>query len=116
MCQNRLKRDKKKLKDAEANVSKALRTKWFSQLYLVHKMLIISNIIEIIWRNSRTQKMSAKVLTWSSNRALSVIFFLLNESVNSSTVMGSSNASGPSSDIGGTEVGCTNKIVTGRIN
>lgn len=25
MCQNRLKRDKKKLKDAEANVSKALR-------------------------------------------------------------------------------------------
>lgn len=54
MCQNRLKRDKKKLKDAEANVSKALRTKWFSQLYLVHKMLIISNIIEIIWMNSRT--------------------------------------------------------------
>lgn len=54
MCQNRLKRDKKKLKDAEANVSKALRTKWFSHLYLVHKMLIISNIIEIIWMNSRT--------------------------------------------------------------
>jgi len=38
-----------------------------------------------------------------------VIFFLAKLSANSSTVIGSNNASGPSSDIGLTEVGCNSK-------
>lgn len=44
--------------------------------------------------------------TWSSKRALIPMFFFLNELKNSSSVIGSVNASGPSSEIGGTETGC----------
>lgn len=57
------------------------------------------------------RKVSKAALTWSSNKALIAIFFLLNDSVNSSTVIGSNNASGPSSDMGDTAAGYINKAI-----
>lgn len=57
-----------------------------------------------IW-SKKDEKM---IITWSSRRALIPIFFLLKDLENSSTVIGSNNASGPSSEIGGFEAGCVN--------
>lgn len=48
-------------------------------------------------------------MTWSSNKAFIAIFFFLRAFENSSTGIGSNRASGPSSEIGGTDSGCKRK-------
>lgn len=73
------------------------------QQYIITKSIVKFGIITIHnnWRK----------VTWSSSKALIAVFFLLRDSLNLSTVIGSKSASGPSSDTGGTAVGCFKKFI-----